>query len=92
MKIKILSTHVNEKNWNKGDRSGVIRTQEAVAETERFRQTVRLDLGKSDPHPVGEYNCDIEANIVVNQFGDFQLARNLKLEPVAKPAARAATA
>lgn len=89
MKIKILSTHVSEKPWNKNGRSGVIRTQEAVAETERFRQTIRLDLGNNDPHPVGDYTVDLERNVIANQFGDLQLARKFILEPfaVAKPAA-----
>lgn len=83
MKVTIKNTHVDEKPWTKGDRSGVIRTQEAVVECERFRQTIRLDLGKdTPPHAVGEYELDLEANCVVSNFGDLQLARKLTLRPV----------
>lgn len=91
MKITINSTHVDEKKWTKGDRSGVIRTQEAMAECPRFRSLIRLDLGKADPFPVGDYNVDLEANVMPNQYGDLQLARNLKLDLVAhKPALKSA--
>lgn len=83
MKVTIKSAHVDEKQWQKGDRSGVIRTQEAVVENERFRQTIRLDLGKQPPYEVGEYVLDLEQNVVVSPFGDLQLARKLKLERVA---------
>lgn len=83
MKITVNSTRVNEKKWSKGDRSGVIRTQEAMADCPRFRQTVRLDLGKNDAYEPGEYLLDLEANCIVNQYGDFQLARNLVLDPLA---------
>lgn len=88
MKITILSSYVEEKSWQKGDRSGVIRTQEAVAECPRFRQRIRLDLGKNDSWPVGEYTVDLEEAISVGDFGDLKLARRLPLVPVnaAKPA------
>lgn len=82
MKISITSLHVDEKKWVKGERSGVIRTQEAMAECSRFRSLIRLDLGKNEPFPVGEYTCDLEQCVLPNQFGDLQLARTLKLEPV----------
>lgn len=85
MKITITSTHVDEKKWQKGDRSGVIRTQEAQAENRNFRQRIRLDLGKNEPYPVGEYSLDLEDAISVGDFGDFKLARRLPLVPV-KPA------
>ena len=88
MKVMIKSTHVDEKPWTKGDRSGVIRTQEAVVDCERFRQTIRLDLGKDrPPYPVGEYVLDLEANCIVTNFGDLQLARKLTLQPVRAKAA-----
>lgn len=90
MKITISSTHVDEKKWAKGDRSGVIRTQEAMAETARFRQTIRLDLGTNDAHAIGEYTLDLEQAVSVGDFGDLKIARRLPLQPVAKPAARAA--
>jgi hypothetical protein len=84
MKITITSTHVDEKKWQKGDRSGVIRTQEAMAETPRFRQIIRLDLGPTnDPHPVGEYSLDLEQAVSVGDFGDLKIARRLPLQPVA---------
>lgn len=82
MKITILSTYVDEKKWEKGDRSGVIRTQEAVAECPKFRQRIRLDLGKNDPFPVGEYTVDLEDAISVGDFGDLKLARRLPMVPV----------
>lgn len=85
MKIKITSTHVDEKRWQKGDRSGVIRTQEAEAENHKFRQRVRLDLGTNEPYPVGDYTVDLEDAISVGDFGDFKLARRLPLQAV-KPA------
>lgn len=83
MKVTIKTSNVDEKAWQKGDRSGVIRTQEAVVENERFRQTIRLDLGKQPPYEPGEYLLDLEQNVVVSPFGDLQLARKLKLERVA---------
>ena len=79
MKITITSNYVDEKKWEKGDRSGVIRTQEAMAETARFRNTIRLDLGKNDPFPPGEYPLDVEQAISVGDFGDLKLARKLPL-------------
>lgn len=89
MKITITSTYVEEKKWEKDGRSGVIRTQEAVAENSKFRNRVRLDLGKNDPFPVGEYTVDLEEAISVGDFGDLKLARKLPLVPV-KAAAKAA--
>lgn len=88
MKITVTNTHVEEKHWNKGDRSGVIRTQEATAECPRFRQRIRLDLGKNEAYPVGEYSVDLEEAISVGDFGDLKLIRRLPLVPVAsaKPA------
>ncbi len=83
MKITITSTKVDEKKWQKGERSGVIRTQAAQAECARFRQSIRLDLGKDDAFPVGEYTCDIEDAISVGDFGDLRLSRRLPLLPVA---------
>lgn len=82
MKITITSTYVDEKKWEKGERSGVIRTQEAMAETARFRNTIRLDLGKNEPWPVGEYTLDVEQAVSVGDFGDLKLARRLPLVPV----------
>ncbi|KAB8191349.1 hypothetical protein FKV24_008040 [Lysobacter maris] len=89
MRITITSTHVDEKKWEKGDRSGVIRTQEATAENKFFRNRVRLDLGKEPAYPVGEYELDLEENVSVGDFGDFKLARKPKLHRVeaAKPKA-----
>ena len=85
MKITINSTYVDEKKWQKGDRSGVIRTQEAMAENAMFRNRIRLDLGKNDAFPVGEYTVDLEQAVSVGDFGDLKLARRLPLVP-AKPA------
>lgn len=90
MKVTIHSADVNEKPWSKGDRSGLIRTQEAIVETPRFRNTVRLDLGKNPAYPVGDYTCDLEDNLTVNNFGDLTLARRLKLNPVIAAARRQA--
>lgn len=87
MKVTITSTDVNEKKWSKGDRSGVIRTQDAQAECARFRQRIRLDLGKDEPFPIGEYTCDIEDAISVGDFGDLKLARRLPLVAVTSPKA-----
>lgn len=92
MKITIESSYVEEKSWNKGDRSGVIRTQEAVAECPRFRQRIRLDLGKNDAWPKGEYTVDLEEAISVGDFGDLKLARRLPLVAVNKPASAAKVA
>lgn len=89
MKITITSTHVDEKQWAKEGRSGVIRTQEATAENERFRQTIRLDLGKNDAYPLGIYNLDFEKNVSVGDFGDLKLARKPTLDRVS-PLAKAA--
>lgn len=86
MKITIHSNLVDEKRWAKGDRSGVIRTQTAVAECPKFRQTIRLDLGTLPPYEVGEYTVDLEDAISVGDFGDLKLARRLPLQRV-KPAA-----
>lgn len=88
MKITISSTYVDEKKWQKGDRSGVIRTQEAMAENANFRNRIRLDLGKNDPYPAGEYTLDLEDAVSVGDFGDLKLARRLPLKRVA--AAKAA--
>lgn len=89
MKITITSTHVEEKKWQKGERSGVIRTQEAQAENAFFRRGIRLDLGKEEPHPVGEYNMDAEEAIDVGDFGDFKIKRRPKLHPINKAAPKA---
>ena len=87
MKVTISSTHVDEKSWNKGERSGVIRTQEATAECPRFRQRIRLDLGKDPAFAIGEYTVDLEEAISVGDFGDLKLARRLPLVSVSKTAA-----
>ncbi|MCD9030370.1 hypothetical protein LDO32_01295 [Luteimonas sp. Y-2-2-4F] len=92
MKITISSTYVEEKRWQKGDRSGVIRTQEATAECRNFRQRIRLDLGKNDAFAVGEYSLDLEDAISVGDFGDLKLARRLPLVPVRAPTAAASKA
>jgi len=88
MKITITDSRVNEKRWQKGERSGVIRTQEATAENARFRQVVRLDLGNEPAYEPGVYELDFEANVSVGQFGDFVLARRPTLVRVDKPAAQ----
>lgn len=88
MKVTITSTQVQEKNWRKDNRSGVIRTQEAIAECPKFRQRIKLDLGSADAYPAGEYSCDLEDALNVNQFGDLKLGR-LVLS-AAKPAVAAA--
>lgn len=90
MKITISSTHVDEKNWQKEGRSGVIRTQEAVAENPKFRNRIRLDLGKDQPYPVGEYTVDLEDAISVGDFGDLKLARRLPLVAARAPGVKAA--
>lgn len=94
MKITITSTHVDEKKWEKGDRSGVIRTQEAEAENAYFRQRIRLDLGKEPAYALGIYELDLERAVSVGDFGDLKLARKPKLQRVAdlpgKPAVKAA--
>ena len=92
MKVTISSTHVDEKQWAKEGRSGVIRTQEATAECSKFRQRIRLDLGKDQAFPVGEYTVDLEDAISVGDFGDLKLARRLPLRAVEqpKPAVKAA--
>ena len=87
MKVTITSTNVNEKKWEKGDRSGVIRTQEAQAECTIFRCRIRLDLGKNDPFPIGEYTVDLEESLEVGDFGDLKLARRLPLVAVTSPKA-----
>lgn len=86
MKVTVTSVAVSEKKWSKGDRSGVIRTQDAQAECPRFRQRIRLDLGKDEPFPIGEYTCDIEDAISVGDFGDLKLARRLPLVSIGAPA------
>lgn len=85
MKITIKNTQVQEKKWAKGDRSGVIRTQEAIGECSRFRQVIKLDLGSADAYPEGDYTSDLEDAVSVNQFGDVKLGR-LVLTPVKSPA------
>jgi len=85
MKVTVTSTAVQEKQWRKDNRSGVIRTQEAVAECPKFRQRIKLDLGSADAYPVGDYNCDLEDALNVNQFGDLKLGR-LVLTPASRPA------
>ncbi|MEN4903354.1 single-stranded DNA-binding protein [Luteimonas sp. TWI1437] len=92
MKITIHSNLVDEKRWQKGDRSGVIRTQTAVAECEKFRQTIRLDLGTLPPYEAGEYTVNLEDAISVGDFGDLKLARRLPLQRVSRPATAAAKA
>ncbi|MEQ7765179.1 MULTISPECIES: hypothetical protein [Xanthomonas] len=86
MKITITSQYVNEKHWEKQGRSGIIRTQEAMAETPKFRQTVRLDLGKEPPYENGVYDYNLEDNVGVNRYGDFELPRKPTLVRVDKPA------
>ena len=88
MRITITSTHVEEKKWTKGERSGVIRTQEATAENQFFRQRCRLDLGKEEPYPIGSYELDFEASVRVGDFGDISLARKPKLVRVEEPASK----
>lgn len=91
MKVTVTSTAVQEKQWRKDNRSGVIRTQEAVAECPKFRQRIKLDLGSADAYPVGEYHCDLEDALNVNQFGDLKLGR-LALTPASKPVSAPAPA
>ena len=79
MKITVTSTAVNEKPWEKNGRSGVIRTQEVTAENAKFRNTMRLDLGRSPAFAAGEYTVDLEDNVTMNQYGDLAFARPLKL-------------
>ncbi|WP_185970777.1 hypothetical protein [Pseudoluteimonas lycopersici] len=94
MKVTItkpFNPATDEKSWSKPDgRSGVIRTQEATAECAKFRQTVRIDIGKNEPFPVGEYTLDLEDAISVGDFGDLKLARRLPLVPLKPAAAKAA--
>ncbi len=82
MKITITNPEFDSKPWSKGDRSGVIRTQEAMAECHAFRQSIRLDIGKNDPFPVGVYDCDLEKNVRVGDFGDLTIARRLTLSRI----------
>lgn len=84
MKITITSDRVDEKPWSKPDgRSGVIRTQLAMAETRRFRGEIKLDLGKvAPPFAPGEYTVDLEEAVNIGSFGDLQLMRSLPLVPV----------
>lgn len=82
MKITITNTTVSEKSWQKGERSGVIRTQEAQAECPKFRQRIRLDIGKDAPFPVGEYTLDLDDAVSVGDYGDLKLSRRLPLVPV----------
>lgn len=86
MKVTITSTQVQEKNWRKENRSGVIRTQEAIAECPKFRQRIKLDLGSADAYPTGEYSCDLEDALNVNQFGDLKLGRLVLSAAKAAPA------
>lgn len=91
MKITITSDHVNEKPWSKNGRSGVIRTQEASAETRRFRQAIRLDLGNGEAYKPGVYELDVEDNMQVGDFGDLKFARRPTMKLIeAKPAPVAA--
>jgi hypothetical protein len=92
MKVTITTTAVQEKSWRKDDRSGVIRTQEAIAECPKFRQRIKLDLGSADAYPAGEYQCDLEDSLNVNQFGDLKLGRLVLVAPqkVAQQPPRAA--
>jgi hypothetical protein len=91
MKITISTNQVDSKEWSKNGRSGVIHTQEATAENARFRQVIRLPLRDDKPIAPGVYECDLESNISVSQYGDLQLVRNLTLKPVLA-SAKAATA
>jgi len=84
MKVTISSAKVDEKQWAKNDRSGVIRTQVAMFETRRWRKEGRLDLGKNEPFAVGEYTVDAEEIIDIADFGDLKVARRLPLVPAAK--------
>lgn len=91
MKITIATDHVNEKPWNKNGRSGVIRTQDAQAETKKFRQSVRLDLGSGEAYKPGVYELDVEDNMQVGEFGDLKFARRPTMKLIeAKPAPVAA--
>lgn len=83
MKITISSSAVDEKKWTKGERSGVIRTQDAMAECPSFRQQIRLDLGKNDPFPVGIYELDLEKNVRVGDYGDLTISRRLTMQRTA---------
>ncbi|PJJ98278.1 hypothetical protein CO615_09750 [Lysobacteraceae bacterium NML75-0749] len=85
MKITIESAEVNEKSWQKGDRSGIIRTQDAIAENKYFRNRCRIDLGADKPYEPGVYEVDLESLIRVNQYGDLTLDRRLKLTPLKPP-------
>ena len=91
MKVTISNTHVDEKKWTKGDRSGVIRTQLAMFETRKFRREGRLDLGKNLPaFAVGEYTVDAEELLDIGDFGDLKVARRFELTPTAAKPVRAA--
>lgn len=89
MKITISSSAVDEKAWNKGDRSGVIRTQKCIYENSVFRGQGRIDLGKGDAYQPGEYELDLEQAVSLDDFGGLKLARrpDLKLVRAAAPAA-----
>ncbi|QIK81676.1 hypothetical protein G7069_08760 [Lysobacter sp. HDW10] len=87
MKVTILP-QIHEKQWSKGDRSGVIRTQDCVYENPIFRGKGRIDIGKSDPYKPGEYELDLEAAVSLDDFGGLKLARRpeMKLVREASPA------
>lgn len=79
---------ITVKNRHVQKRSGVsakgkdytIFTQEATAECDRFRQTVKLTLNDSgDPIPEGVYQVDFDACLEVTQYGELRFGRQLAL-------------
>lgn len=73
-----------------------MRWQEAVAENDHFRMPCRIPLDKEQqPWPAGEYEFDFEANVKIDEYGEWRIARSIKLLPIVakvqtKPESKAA--
>lgn len=88
MKIKVTSDAVETRSGEskKSGKPYTMHTQHATAENEHFRQPIRLTLGDDGkPYPIGDYECDLEAAVQINQYGDIGFKRVLPLKAL-KPA------
>lgn len=82
----IIESEVVRTRQGKSQRTGrdySIRTQQALFDGSRLRGPLELTLGDDQaPYPVGTYELDFEASVVLDRYGSLEFGRLLTLKEV----------